>query len=288
MKAKVFCLILNYNRQDDTVHAAQSLLSSKLPSGTEIIIIDNGKKNLKQFFAKNIPSTIYLKSPGNIGFAAGNNQGIKYALAHGATHVLIMNPDVTVPHNFLLPLLKTFEDHPRRPASPSGGLGLLAPAHTEDQKSFGVGGAVDWKWCSFPHDNVTKLPVKPKRYDLLTFACVLIKREVFEIAGLMDERYFLYLEDVDYCVTAARSGFSLYLDPRVVVTHLTSSSFDDPRGKIKLSFNSSFIFIKKWYKFPGSILPLLHTLYFYPSLYVLWTLKSWKRSLTISTRRAGV
>lgn len=272
MATKVFCLILNYNRTADTVKCANSLLSSKLPPATEIVVIDNGHVNLKKYFTKNIPKAIYIKSPGNIGFAAGNNQGIKYALDRGATHVLIINPDVTVPRNFLLLLLSTFKVTPCR-------VGLVAPAHTEGKGSYGLGGKIDWKWCSFPHDNITKLPDKPKEYDLLTFACVLIKREVFENAGLMDERYFLYLEDVDYCVSATRAGFSLYLDPRVVVTHITSSSFDDPRGKIKFSFKSSFIFIRKWYRFPGNILPLLHTLYFYPSLYVLWTLKLWKRQM---------
>ena len=284
MKYKIYCLILNYNRRGDTLHCAQALLASKLPSGTEIIIIDNGKTNLQRFFAKAIPSAIYLKSPGNIGFAAGNNQGIKYALDHAATHVLIINPDVTVPRHFLFPLLRAYEESPRRPASPKSGPGLLAPAHTEGQGSYGLVGRIDWRTCSFPHDNVTRLPREPRRYDLLTFACVLIKREVFERAGLMDERYFLYLEDVDYCVTAKRAGFTLLLNPRVVVTHLTSSSFDDPRGKIKFSFRSSFIFIAKWYHFPHNILPLLHTLYFYPNLYLLWTLKKWKHGLKIKLR----
>jgi hypothetical protein len=264
--SKVFCLILNYNRQEDTVKAVESLISSKLPLGTEIIIIDNGRENLRKFFAHSVPSAIYLKSPGNIGFAAGNNQGIKYALTHSATHILIMNPDVTVPRDFLLPLIKLDKD-------------LVAPAHTEGNGSYGLGGTVDWKWCSFPHENVSSLPQTLKRYDLLTFACVLIKRKVFEVAGLLDERYFLYLEDVDYCISAARAGFTLYLDSSVVVRHQTSSSFDDPRAKIKFSFNSSFIFIKKWYKFPWNILPLLHTLYFYPTLYILWTLKKWKHQL---------
>jgi hypothetical protein len=264
--SKVFCLILNYNRKHDTVHAAESLLSSKLPKHTEIVIIDNGQANLEKFFAKQVPSAFYIKSPGNIGFAAGNNQGIRYALEHGATHVLIMNPDVTVPRDFLFPLIKLDKD-------------LVAPAHTEGKGSYGLGGTIDWKWCRFPHDNVTKLPNKPQQYDLLTFACVLIKRDVFRVAGLMDERYFLYLEDVDYCVTARRAGLALYLDPRVVVTHMISSSFDDPRGKIKFSFKSSFIFIKKWYHFPANLLPVLHTLYFYPSLYVLWTLKLWKKQI---------
>lgn len=279
MATKVFCLILNYNRHSDTVESAKALQASKLPGGTEIIVIDNGHIDRKKYFVSNIPNVIYIKSPGNVGFAAGNNQGISYALDHGATHVLIMNPDVTVPRNFLLPLLASFEDKPGRSAT-KGRVGLVAPAHTEGKGSFGLGGRVDWKWCSFPHDNVLKLPTKPRAYDLLTFACVLVKREVFETVGLMDERYFLYLEDVDYCVAAKKAGYSLYLNPRVVVRHMTSSSFDDPRSKIKYSFKSSFIFIKKWYRFPNNILPLLHTLYFYPKLYILWTLTNWKHSIT--------
>jgi GT2 family glycosyltransferase len=272
MAEKVFCLILNYNRPQDTINCANALLSSKLPTGTEIVVIDNGKDNLSSFFKKEIPKVIYIKSPGNIGFAAGNNQGIKYALNQKATHVLIINPDVTVPRNFLIPLLKTFDEVPNN-------CGLVAPAHTEGNGIYGLGGMIDWRWCSFPHDNVTELPTKPISYDLLTFACILIKTEVFHKAGLMDERYFLYLEDVDYCVTAKRAGYSLYLNPRVVVKHLTSSSFDDPRGKIKFSFLSSFIFIKKWYKFPNNVLPFAHTHYFYPKLYVLWTLKRWKKMM---------
>ncbi|KKU26498.1 MAG: glycosyl transferase family protein, partial [Microgenomates group bacterium GW2011_GWC1_46_16] len=95
----------------------------------------------------------------------------------------------------------------------------------------------------------------------------------------MDERYFLYLEDVDYCVTAKRAGFNLLLDPQVVVTHRTSSSFADPRAKIKYSFRSSFIFIRKWYRFPGNLLPILHTIYFYPSTYLLWTWKIFRRKM---------
>ena len=283
MATKIFCLILNYNQPRDTLHCAKSILASRLPPSTEIILIDNGSRSLKSFFAQHLPKCQYLKSPGNIGFAAGNNQGIQLALTKGATHILIINPDVTVPPHFLYPLLQTLRAHPR--------AGLVAPAHTEParnathsvagggQGSYGLGGHINWRYCAFPHDNVTNLPTHPKSYDLLTFACVLIKKEVFLRAGSMDERYFLYLEDVDYCVTAKRAGFNLLLDPQVVVTHRTSSSFADPRAKIKYSFRSSFIFIRKWYRFPGNLLPILHTIYFYPSTYLLWTWKIFRRKM---------
>ncbi len=272
MGVKIFCLILNYNRPHDTVACAQALLSSDAPAQTQLVIIDNGPKNLTSFFRQKLPRSVYLKSPGNLGFAAGNNQGIRYAQKHGATHLLIINPDCQVPKLFFKPLLRTFATQPR--------AGLVAPAHREPgSKQFGLGGHVNWTNCSFPHDNVTVLPLRERSYDLLTFACVLIKAEVFRQVGLLDERYFLYLEDVDYCVSAKKAGYSLYLNPNVCVTHRTSSSFVDPRGKIKFSFKSSFIFIRKWYRFPANLLPLLHTITFYPYTYLLWTLKMYKQKL---------
>jgi GT2 family glycosyltransferase len=272
MNVKVCCLILNYNRKGDTVEAARSLLRADLPTGSLIVIIDNGAKNLRTYFEREVKGCVYIKSPGNIGFAAGNNQGITYALKNKATHVLIMNPDVVVPKRLFQPLLSTFKSKVN--------AGLVAPAHQEPgSKTHGLGGTIDWQLCRFPHKNVLKLPTKPKQYDLLTFACVLIKSEVFKRVGPMDPRYFLYLEDVDYCVMAKKAGYELWLNPKVVVTHNTSSSFSDPRGKIKFSFKSTFIFINKWYRLPKNILPLLHTLYFYPYIYLLWTLKIRKRYL---------
>ncbi|GAB4027384.1 MAG: glycosyltransferase family 2 protein [Candidatus Microgenomates bacterium] len=272
MKTQVFALLLNYNNSKDTIEAAQSLNNSDLGGDVQIVVIDNGTDNQRNLFTKKLPGSIYIKSRGNIGFAAGNNQGIRYALEHGATHILIMNPDVRVPKVFFKPLLSLFRVHKK--------AGIVAPAHREPGSTYyGLGGRLNWQNCSFPHNNVTVLPALDQQYDLLTFACVLIKAEVFKKVGLLDERYFLYLEDVDYCVSVGNAGYELWLNPRVCVTHRTSSSFDDSRKKIKFSFMSSFVFIKKWYRFPNNILPILHALYFYPYTYLLWTLKLYKRKI---------
>ena len=272
MKTKVFALLLNYNNSKDTIEAAQSLNNSDLGRDVQIVIIDNGAVDQHNLFTKKLPGSIYIKSRGNIGFAAGNNQGIRYALEQMATHILIMNPDVRVPKVFIKPLLDSFKLHKQ--------AGIIAPAHQEPgNPNFGLGGSIKWQNCSFPHKNVTVLPTKDQKFELLTFACVLIKAEVFKKVGLLDERYFLYLEDVDYCVSVGNAGYELWLNPSVCVTHKTSSSFADNRGKIKFSFRSSFIFIKKWYHFPKNILPVLHTLYFYPYTYLLWTLKLYKRKI---------
>lgn len=270
MKTKVVVLILNFNNPKDTILAARSLKNSDLPKNAKIVVIDNAPIDQKDLFSKQVPGAVYIKSKGNIGYSAGNNLGIRYALTQKATHILLLNPDVRVPKVFFSKLLNTFELNQD--------AGIVAPAHMEPGESrYGLGGHVDWATCSFPHDNVSDLPDYELKYDLLTFACVLVKAEVFKRVGLLDERYFLYLEDVDYCVTVKRAGYELYLNPRVCVTHNTSSSFADKRSKIKYSFLSSLIFIKKWYHFPHNIRPILHTLYFYLYTYILWTLKLYKR-----------
>ncbi|MBP9702410.1 glycosyltransferase family 2 protein [Candidatus Woesebacteria bacterium] len=269
MATKVFALILNYNNPLDSVEAARSLLSSDIPSNTQLVIIDNSETDNKKYFSTQLKDIVYTSSIGNVGFAAGNNLGINYALEHGATHVLLLNPDVRVPKVFLKPLLNSLKVHKK--------AGIVAPAHKEPGSlTYGLGGSINWANCTFPLTNTDKLPKNESEYDHLTFACVLMRVDVFSKIGLLDERYFMYLEDVDYCVRAKRAGYELWLNSTVCVTHNTSSSFADKRGKIKLSLVSCLKFIHKWYHFPASIIPSLRALYFYPKTYILWTLKLWK------------
>lgn len=273
MKTKVFALILNYNNPSDTVDAARSLLGSDIPSNSQIVIIDNSVAYQKKHFISQLKDIVYIRSKGNIGFAGGNNLGIKYALDHGASHILILNPDVRVHKVFFKPLLNTFKVH--------NNAGIVAPAHKEPGSlTYGLGGSINWANCTFPLQNSTKLPKNERGYDHLTFACVLIKADVIRQVGLLDERYFMYLEDVDYCVRAKKLGYELWLNPSVYVTHNTSSSFADKRGKIILSLSSCLKFINKWYQFPGNIVLIMHTLYFYPYTYLLWTIQMSKRKLT--------
>ena len=273
MATKVFALILNYNNPKDTVEAARSLLASDIPSSTQLVIIDNSGVDQKKYFKTELKDIVYISSIGNIGFAAGNNLGINYAIKHGATHILLLNPDVRVPKVFLKPLLNTYKVYKK--------AGIVAPAHKQPGSlTYGLGGSINWDNCTFPLTNTDKLPKNEREYDHLTFACVLISAAVINEIGLLDERYFMYREDADYCVRAKRAGYELWLNSTVCVTHNTSSSFADKRGKIKLSLVSCLKFIHKWYHFPASIIPYLHALYFYPYTYILWTLQLYRRKLT--------
>jgi len=270
---KVFIIILNYNRHQDVVACIQALQKSDLPKNTQIIIIDNSPNNhSKKILSKTFPKIKLIKTPKNLGFAYGNNFGIRYALKNQASHIMIINPDVTVGKNFLKPLLKVFKTNPK--------AGLVAPIHQHQQNGqtfYGLGGKVNWQTTKCEHLNTKKLRGESsKQYQFVSFACVLIKRAVFEKTGLLNELYFMYLEDVDYCLTAGKVGFKCYVEPKVTVKHQTSSSFAIPSQKLKISFVSQLKFINRWLKPVQKIYAYTYMVFFYTYLYFLWTYHYYK------------
>src|SRR5688572_23110023 len=101
MNPRIFILILNYKRHQDTKRCLNSLLASNLPLNTKIIVLDNSPTNESlKVLKENFPKIKIIKNKTNLGFAAGNNVGIRYATKHNATHILILNPDTIVPKNF--------------------------------------------------------------------------------------------------------------------------------------------------------------------------------------------
>lgn len=272
--SKIYIIILNYNKHEDTTNCINHLHKSNLPANTKIIIVDNSTTDQsKKILSKTFPDIKLIKTKKNRGFANGNNFGIRLALKDNATHVMIINPDVTVGKSFLKPLLKTFDLNPK--------AGLVSPVHQHKQNGqtfFGLGGRVDWKTTKCEHLNTKGLALKkPTKYQFVSFACVLIKREVFEKIGLLNELYFMYLEDVDYCLTASKAGFDCLIDPKVKIHHDTSSSFDIPTQKLKISFVSQLKFIKRWLKFPRNAYAYVYMVFFYSYLYLLWTYHYYKK-----------
>lgn len=258
-------------------------MKSDLPAGVEFLIIDNPPDDQStKYFRKIFPKIKVIKNSGNYGFAKGNNVGIRYVIKHGASHVLIINPDVTVGRRFLKPLLSVLNRDKEAM--------IIAPAirHQQNGKTFfGLQGKVDWKTGKATHTNLRRLPKNRRviKSQFVTFACALIKTEVFSKVDLLDERYFMYLEDVDFCLSVNRTGFKILLDSGVEVDHLTSSSFEKPTDKLLISFRSQITFINKWLGFPRNIFPLVYTLFFYPYLYLLWTYHFYKARLFSNLRK---
>jgi GT2 family glycosyltransferase len=272
MEKKITAIILNYKHERDTAKCISSIQKSDLGNGIEIMIVDNSpsEKN-RSHFKKLFPKSDYIASPSNLGFAGGNNIGIKKTLSVGADYILIVNPDVILPRDFFIPLLKHFDNKK---------VGIVAPSIIHKQKGmsyYGLEGKVDWSIAKPEHRNIRKLlSIMPINSEFVTFACVLISIETFRKVGLLDDRYFMYFEDVDYCLSARKKGVDIILDPTVLIEHNTSSSFSKPTGKLLISYKSHLRFINKWLPLFQRIKPLIYAHALYPYLYVLWTYHYYK------------
>ena len=273
MTHKITAIILNYKNPNDTIKCVRSLQGSEAGRGISYLIVDNSTDNgVVKMLNDALPEVPCLVHSANKGFAGGNNPGIKEALIKGAQYILIINPDVRVGKSFIKPLLKNFDGDEK--------VGIVAPAIRHRQKGntvYGLEGKVDWHLGKPEHRNQKNIEeTGPISAEFVTFACVLIKASTFEKVGLLDERFFMYCEDVDFCLRAKKKGIKIILDPTVVVDHNTSSSFSRPTQKLPISFKSHLLFVLKWLKFPQSIMPLLYVFLLYPYLYLLWSFHSLK------------
>lgn len=199
---KVFIIVLHYKSWDDTNECLASLKNLNYHN-FEVRIIDNDKKNS--------------------GFAGGNNSGIKYALEHDADYILLLNNDTIVEKNFLKKLIKAGEDDKK--------TGILGPKiyFHKLKKIWFVGGRINRLYTKGIHISTisTKRSDQPStvnEVDYITGCCLLVKKEVVEKIGLMDEDYFLYFEDVDWCLKARRAGYKCLIVPESKIWHKVSSS----------------------------------------------------------------
>jgi len=255
---KIYILILNYNGYDDTEKCLKTLY--KLEDNSyeiEKVVVDNGSshdqlKSLKNFLSE-FKLIKLIENKKNLGFAKGNNVGIKYALDNGADYILLLNNDTKIEMNFLENLIKL--DYPI-----SSPVVKFREFKENPKLIYDLGGYVNWWTGRTTHLNLYGKEYKKKNNgvvecDYVAGCCMLVKREVFERIGLLDERYFIYFEDVDFCVTAKKNGFKVAVDKESVIWHKLGGSMDRWSNRaIYHHLVGNFIFITKhlgWRRITG-------------------------------------
>jgi GT2 family glycosyltransferase len=269
--SRICAIVLNYKNHFDTSKCIQNLQKTDLSHSLDIHLVDNSADGQPvDQFAQLIPAeNIYVNST-NTGFSAGNNTILsRFATQDKYDYFLIINPDVTVSRKFFRPLVSLMDQ--------DDNIGIVAPAikhrfHGLDH--YGLDAKMDWRLARPKHINLKYLRrTKPYSCQLVTFACVLIRAETIRAVGPLDDRFFMYFEDTDYCLRTKSAGYKIFLDPTVVVDHQTSSSFSRHIDKIRIIFRSHLAFIYKWLPVHKRLLPILHTLIFYPYLIILGYIK---------------
>ena len=237
---KFFIIIINFNNQRDINFCLQSLI--KTYSKINIIIVDNNSTDksvgeIKKI--KNIKHIKIIRNKRNLGFAGGCNVGIKYALNQGAESILLLNPDTVVKRGFLEPLLVNKADI----------VGPIIKFKRKGQWVYDFGGKVNFCLGRTKHSESLKPGAHFSQPDYLSGCCLLIKKKVFEKIGLLNEKYFLFFEDADFCLRAKKAGFKIALEPKSTVIHkLSEGKEKTPRHYYHL-IRSNLIFINYWVPF---------------------------------------
>lgn len=216
----VSVIVLNYNGKDVLEECIKSILNSNYPR-VEVIVIDNGSADESYMIAKKYePQVKLIKSPHNLGYSAGNNLGIRVAKGK---YVFLVNNDAIIHPDCIYELVKTASSDPQ--------IGILGcKVYYKNTRIIQhAGGKLDLSTISLPHIGVFE--EDHGQYDevsdvnYVSGVAMMVKREVIDKIGLLDEHYFAYWEDVDYCFRARRAGFRIVYVPSAIVEHHESFSW---------------------------------------------------------------
>ena len=239
---KVFAIILNYNGKDFLLSCIESLYKSDYPN-LEIVVVDNNSTDGSLEDAREKFSRLhFIKNSENMGFAAGNNVAIRFALEKMADYVFLLNNDAVVEPDAISKLVT------EAGKDSSGGVWSPVILSWDKSRVWFAGGDVLWDKMKTFH--ITTVPSdSPYQTGYVSGCAILIKKDVFKKIGLFDERFFLYYEDADFSHQAKKAGFKLIIIPSAIAYHAEQSEAENP-SKLYWLVLSGIIFFKK--NFHGS------------------------------------
>lgn len=249
-------IVLNYNTKLLLKQCLSSVFKYTKGITFEVIVVDNASNDgsaafIKQYFKKEIT---WLQNKENYGFAKGNNVGIKEAKGK---YILLLNSDTAIDSNCFSQLISRAQNFPL--------LGIAAP------RLKNADGSVQPSTAPFFNLIVTAVslfrgdfllrrsPQQNSRVDWVSGACFLISRQLIEKIGLLDENFFMYLEEMEYCYRAKKAGFEVWFFPEAEIFHLVRGS--SPEGKQKAIWwtfeGLQYFYSKHFGRFDRLVLKLL-------------------------------
>ena len=229
---KIVVILLNYNSDSHTLECVASLRHVLSPA-FEGVIIDNHSAEVSfQFLQKSISDWTLIRTEENLGYAGGINVGIRHALKMGADNLLLLNNDAVVEPDFLTPLVKRAESDPN-----IGIVGSKVVDYYKRDFIQAAGTRVPWGLGSFNIEGSADDPSLNivKSFPALTGCVWLVRASVFEKVGFLNEDYFLYAEDVEFCWRVQKK-FKIIYEPSSVVYHKDGGSSPNAKARGKVVY----------------------------------------------------
>lgn len=233
----VTIVVLNWNGWAQTTVCLESINKIR-PSKyhLQVVVVDNGSatKPLKQAIYKSSNIKLIHNSE-NLGFSQGNNIGIEYALKTKSDFIFLLNNDTTVAQDIVDRLLQVAATTSAGITGPkiyfSKGKEFHKdkyPKHARGKVMWYAGGLVDWNNLYGYHRGVDEVDIgqfeETVTVDYVSGAAMFIDSKVIHKIGNLDEKYFMYYEDLDFCLRAKRAGFNIIYTPKAIIWHDNSGS----------------------------------------------------------------
>lgn len=288
-KKKVFIVILNYNSWQDTIECLHSLIKINYQN-YHIVIVDNDSpdasmKKIKQYMIEKKIGHIFFKSPEesmsyrnnisfvsliqsgyNGGYAYGNNIAVKYALSNEADYVLILNNDTIVDPNFLKPMVDICENDKR-----VGIVGGKILFYDRQNIIWFNGGKFNpytgkIKHCNFKEKDIGQTP--PEHITFMTGCMMLIPAHILKKVGLINEEYFMYVEDLEFSQRVLKNGYKLKICQNSHVWHKVESNINR-----RLTKFSTYFIAKNKIKFIKDNLPFFYKITSFLYITIIFSIK---------------
>lgn len=224
---KVLTVVLSFNSKKYIGECLDSLSKTK----TDILVVDGGSSDGSAEFIKGYPLLKLIETNKNLGYAGGNNVGLKYALENKYDFVWIVNPDIVVDPKALDEALKVMTKDDKTAVVASKvyfASGYEFHKNRYGKKELGkviwyAGGENDWKNVFAIHYGMNEVDKgqddKEKEVGFATGSSMLIRCDALKITGIIDEKYFLYYEENDLCQRFRKAGWKLMYAPKSIVWH---------------------------------------------------------------------
>jgi len=256
-------VIVNYNTRDLLRACLETVYASRGDLAFEVCVVDNGSVDgSAAMVAEEFPQTRLISNPDNRGYPAANNQGLRtFGFPDGPDaprFALLLNPDTELPPEGLAEMVAFMDAHPDAGVAgpklvrPDGSLDLAC------RRSFPSPEVAFYRMTGlsrlFPRSrrfgryNLTYLdPDEMAEVDAVVGAFMLVRREAIRQVGLMDEAFFMYGEDLDWCYRIKAAGWRVYYNPAVTVLHVKrASSHRNPRARVEF-WRAMSVFYRKHY-----------------------------------------
>jgi len=251
-------IIVNYNTKQLTLNCLQSVYESVTDYHFEVILIDNDSKDGSvEAIRQAYPQVQLIANTENTGFSKANNQGMRVSQGR---YVLLLNSDTVVEPDTFDIMLRFMDEHLEVGASgckvvlPNGSLdkackrGFPTPSAT-----FYYVSGLTRLYPHHPHINAYHRgdldENEPSPIDCLVGAFMLVRREVIDQVGMLDETFFMYGEDIDWCYRIQQAGWVNYYYPKAKITHHKRASSRNKPYKITYEFHRAiYVLYRKHFK----------------------------------------